>query len=96
MSATPKRDAILAAGRVAFLHHGIRKVRVEEVCADARVSKRTFYKHFRDKDDLAVAVLGQLFEEGRAQGEAVLGQDCPVEEKVRQIIELLVRARSWD
>jgi AcrR family transcriptional regulator len=82
-----KRDSVLRAGRSLLLRHGIRKVRVEEVCADACVSKRTFYKYFRDKDDLAIAVLAGLFEEGRARLEAVLELDCAVEEKVRRIME---------
>jgi AcrR family transcriptional regulator len=86
MPATPKRNAIFRAGRSLFLRHGIRKVRVEEVCADAQVSKRTFYKYFRDKHDLATAVLGELFEKGRVGVEAVLARDCPIEEKVRRII----------
>ncbi len=88
MSASPKKDSILRAGRSLFLRHGIRKVRVEEVCADAEVSKRTFYKYFRDKNQLAVAVLGELFEEGRVRVESVLGVDCPIEEKARQIIAI--------
>jgi AcrR family transcriptional regulator len=86
MAATPKKDALLRVGRLLFLRHGIRKVRVEEICADAQVSKRTFYKYFRDKDELAIAVLGELFEEGRGRVEAVLSLDCTIEEKVRQII----------
>ena len=86
MAATPKQDAILRAGRSLLLRHGIRKVRVEEVCADAQVSKRTFYKYFRDKDGLVIAVLGELFEQGRAKVETLLTLDCPIEEKVRQII----------
>jgi AcrR family transcriptional regulator len=85
--ATPaKRAEIVKAGRALLLHHGIRKVRVEEVCADSRVSKRTFYKYFRDKEDLAVAVLEELFEEARARLEPVLAGDCGIEEKVRQVI----------
>ncbi len=86
MADTPKKDAILRAGTALFLRHGIRKVRVEEVCADAQVSKRTFYKYFRDKDDLAIAALGNLFEESRARVEAVLARDCPIEEKALQIM----------
>ena len=84
--ATPKKDAILRAGRLLFLRHGIRKVRVEEVCEDAQVSKRTFYKYFRNKDDLAIAVLDELFEASRTRLEAVLDLDCTIEEKVRQIM----------
>ena len=86
MTVTAKKDAILHAGRLLFLHHGIRKVRVEEVCEDAQVSKRTFYKYFRNKDDLAVTVLGELFEASRARLETLLALDCAIEEKVRQII----------
>jgi len=85
MTNIPKEDQIRRAGRPLFLRHGIRKVRVEEVCADAGVSKRTFYKYFRNKGDLAVAVLGDLFEESRVRLEAVLDLDCPIEEKVRRI-----------
>lgn len=81
-----KKDAILRAGRTLFLRHGIRKVRVEEVCADAHVSKRTFYKYFRNKNELAVAVLGDLFESSRARLEAVLELDCPIDEKLRKIM----------
>jgi AcrR family transcriptional regulator len=86
MATAPKKGEIVAAGRALSLRLGIRKVRVEEVCTDARVSKRTFYKYFRNKDDLAIAVLGELFVAGRARVEAVLAMDCLIEEKVRQII----------
>lgn len=85
-AASPKEGAILRTGRSLFLRNGIRKVRVEEICADAHVSKRTFYKYFRNKDELAIAVLGELFESSRARLEAVLGLECHIEEKLRQIM----------
>jgi AcrR family transcriptional regulator len=69
-------------------------VRVEEVCAEARVSKRTFYKYFRDKDALAIAVLGELFAASRARLEAILGLDCALEEKVRQIMAVKTELAS--
>jgi AcrR family transcriptional regulator len=94
VATTPKKGQIVAAGRALFLRLGIRKVRVEEVCTDARVSKRTFYKYFRHKDDLAITVLGELFAEGRTRVEAVLAMDCPIEEKVRQIIAVKSRLAS--
>src|SRR5512141_3049796 len=84
--AISKKEAILRAGRGLLLRYGIRKVRVEEICADAQVSKRTFSKYFRDKDALAIAVRDELFTSGGTRLEAVLGLDCAVEEKVRQII----------
>jgi AcrR family transcriptional regulator len=90
----PKKAGIVATGRTLFLRFGIRKVRVEEICADARVSKRTFYKYFRDKDDLAVAVLGELFEEARARLEPVIAADGAIEEKVKHVIAIKAQMAS--
>lgn len=86
--ASPKRAAIVQAGRALLLHHGIRKTRVEEVCADARVSKRTFYRYFRDKDELAIAVLGDVFDSARARIEMLLTMERPLETTVWQILEV--------
>lgn len=83
-----KRMAIVRAGHALLLRHGIRKTRVEEVCADAAVSKRTFYRYFRDKDDLAIAVLAEIFEAGRARMEMLLGLECALEEKIWRILEV--------
>jgi AcrR family transcriptional regulator len=88
MRDSPKRSEIVRTAPALFLRHGIRKVRVEEVCAEAHVSKRTFYKYFRNKNQLAVGVLGELFDENRAQVEAVLALDCPIEDKMCHIIEV--------
>jgi AcrR family transcriptional regulator len=90
----PKKAGIVATGRTLFLRFGIRKVRVEEICADARVSKRTFYKYFRDKDDLAIAVLGELFEEARARLEPVIAADGAIEEKVKHVIAIKAQMAS--
>lgn len=94
MPAAPRKDEILRAGRALLMRHGIRKVRVEEVCADAGVSKRTFYKYFANKDALALAVLAQLFEENGARLEAVLSSDAPLEDKVRQILSIKTQLAS--
>jgi len=88
MQDTPKKLAILQAGQTLLLHHGIRKVRIEEICQDARVSKRTFYKYFHDKDELAIAVLGKLFEENQARLKAIFHLDCSIEEKAQRIMAL--------
>ena len=94
MGRNARQEAILASGRALFLRHGIRKVRVEEICVDARVSKRTFYKYFRDKNALAVEVLAQLFQDGRSQIESIFDADVPIEEKVQRIIAVKSKLAS--
>jgi len=81
-----KDSAILSTARTLFLQHGIRRVSIEEICREARVSKRTFYTRYRDKDALAVRVLGELIEESRRPLEVIIAGDLPIEDKLREII----------
>jgi AcrR family transcriptional regulator len=83
---SPKATAAVDAARGLFLRHGIRRVTVEEICREAGVSKRTFYKHFRNRDDVALQVLCELFDESRSRLEATLAADTALEEKAREII----------
>jgi AcrR family transcriptional regulator len=56
-TATPTRDRILEAASKLFYGEGIRAASVDAVAAKAGVTKRTFYYHFRSKDDLIAAYL---------------------------------------
>jgi AcrR family transcriptional regulator len=50
-------DRILTAADRLFYEHGIRLIGVDRVAAEARVSKRTLYKHYASKDVLVTAYL---------------------------------------
>jgi AcrR family transcriptional regulator len=52
-----KGDAILAAARGLFLHHGFDAVTMDMVAQQAPVSKATLYAHFASKEDLFTAVV---------------------------------------
>jgi AcrR family transcriptional regulator len=58
------RERILAAARELFYREGIRAVGVEQIAAAAGTNKMTLYRHFRSKDALVAAYLGQLAAEG--------------------------------
>ncbi len=47
-----KREAILIAATALFLRHGFRGTSMDEVAAQAAVSKQTVYKQFADKESL--------------------------------------------
>ena len=47
-----KRRAIMAAATALFLRDGYRNTSMDQVAADAAVSKQTVYKHFADKEQL--------------------------------------------
>lgn len=52
---TAKRDAIIAAATLAFFDRGFAATSIEQVAADAGVSKVTVYNHFGDKRGLFAA-----------------------------------------
>ena len=62
-----KREAILAAASRAFLEHGFAATSIEQVAADAGVSKVTIYNHFGDKRGLFAASVESECERMRGQ-----------------------------
>lgn len=55
-----------------FYSHGFQAVGVDQIIANAGVTKTTFYKHFESKDDLVVAAIRQRDEwETQAWNDAV-------------------------
>ena len=53
------RARILEAAHELFTMRRLRAVAVEEIIARAGVAKMTFYRHFRSKEDLALAVIAR-------------------------------------
>lgn len=51
-----KEELILQTARNLFFRDGFKKVTVEQIVAEAKVSKRTFYKYFADKPAIIEAV----------------------------------------
>lgn len=45
-----------------FLQFGIRSISVDDICAELRISKKTFYRAFSGKEDLVEAILNYQME----------------------------------
>jgi TetR/AcrR family transcriptional regulator, cholesterol catabolism regulator len=52
-----QRELIIQTATRMFEQFGIRSVSVDSVCAELRISKKTFYVYFSQKEDLVEAVL---------------------------------------
>jgi AcrR family transcriptional regulator len=57
------RQAIREAFVSLVLEHGFDAVSVEDIVLGAEVARATFYAHFRDKNDLLTAIVGDLAED---------------------------------
>lgn len=55
------REAILRAARAAFAEKGLAGARVDEIAAEAGITKATLYHHFPTKDDLFTEVLARAY-----------------------------------
>lgn len=54
-----RRDHIMSAALLCFEKHGFAASAVDDICAEARISKGAFYTHFASKDALIHALLEQ-------------------------------------
>src|SRR6202012_1413256 len=54
------RERIVAASQQLFRDQGINSTGLDQLCAVAQVSKRTFYQHFAGKDQLIAEYLRQF------------------------------------
>lgn len=55
-----RRARLIAAGLELFGTRGIAATRVDDICAEAELTKRYFYESFTSPDDLVQAVLDQV------------------------------------
>jgi len=65
------RGRLLAAAAQVMASKGVAAMTVGDIVEEARVSRRTFYEHFRDREDciLAAGRMGQRFVAGRIAAE---------------------------
>jgi len=85
---SPKFSQIVATAENLFMRHGIKRVTIEEICRTADVSKMTFYKFFRNKEDLTEYIVDQLVEDAEQKFENVFSQDISLEQKLQQWIQI--------
>lgn len=94
MSSTKKPDlklVIIEKAKELFWQHGVKRVTVAEICEKADVSKMTFYRSFKNKEDVAGAVIDALVERGRNQYNEIMQSSAPFPEKVQQMLKLKQR-----
>lgn len=84
MEDNQKYQQILETAHHLFWKFGIRRVSIEEICREAGVSKMTFYRFFPNKNELARKVINNLFDDAKTKYEALMAQDIPFEDKIKQ------------
>ncbi|WP_248965085.1 TetR/AcrR family transcriptional regulator [Sphaerisporangium perillae] len=76
------RERVLAAASSLFAKQGITATTMEDVAAEAPVSKRTLYAHFPTKEDLVLAHLDYLLRSGYTLLETLTRTDLTPRERL--------------
>ncbi|MFC4036126.1 TetR/AcrR family transcriptional regulator [Streptomyces polygonati] len=71
------RERLLRTAGQLFYAEGIHTVGVDRLVAEAKVTNATFYRHFRSKEDLAVAYIGSVDQAVRTQIGSLMAADAP-------------------
>src|SRR5215468_7999552 len=88
------RERLVTAAIELFYRHGFGAVGIDQVIAQAGVTKTTFYKHFESKDDLMVAAVQRRDEwESAAWNDAV--HKLAGEDPAGQLLALLDVMDLW-
>lgn len=70
-------DALMASALKLVKQQGYRRVRLEDIAADAGVSKATVYHYFANKDDLITRALSERVAERQAEAETLIARSGP-------------------
>ena len=77
-----KRAAILDAAKRMFVSHGFERVSMDQIAAEAGVSKLTVYSHFGDKDRLFAEAVRAHCEQGMPTSLFVGEPGAPLRERL--------------
>ncbi|WP_282038767.1 TetR/AcrR family transcriptional regulator [Saccharicrinis aurantiacus] len=84
----PKLIAISTKGKDLFWKYGIKRVSIEEICREAKVSKMTFYKFFPNKIALVHSILSEIYDESLNEFKEILSSNIEFTEKMKQLFIL--------
>jgi AcrR family transcriptional regulator len=87
---TARRTILDAASRL-FYAEGIRAVSADRIIEEVGVTKVTFYRHFRTKDELVVAYLDERSEQERQRADTLTSQsEASPSDPLGPLVEALV------
>ena len=85
MKISPER--ILAAAYTCFARYGYKRVALEQIAAEAGISRAALYLHFRNKEAIFRALARQVHERAQAAVEAAAARPGTLEEQLEAILQ---------
>ena len=83
-----KQQTIADTARRLFREHGFSAVSVGSICAEAAISRVTFYKYYSGKNALLQAIVTEQKNRVRAEFENLLARQCSLREAAEAVFAL--------
>lgn len=83
------KDQVLAAGREILLSEGLRAITTNEIARRARMSKKTLYRLFPNKDALVEAIIVSFMEENLSRWDVLLDQPSSAMDRILASLEFV-------
>lgn len=81
-------EKIKQAAKPLFWRFGLQKTPVDQICKNAGVSKMTFYRLFKNKEQVAISIFIELLDTNIERFEEVMSSDISFKEKMEFMIQL--------
>jgi AcrR family transcriptional regulator len=83
-----KYKSILDTSKELFWKYGFRRVTIEEICREAKISKMTFYRYFPNKVEVAKAVFDMAANEGLTNFRKIIQEETSPSEKMKKMLQM--------
>ena len=94
MTTATRQTIIINAARLLFREHGFSAVSVGGICAEAAVSRVTFYKYYSGKNALLQEIVTEQKNRVRTEFENLLARQCSLREAAETVFAL--QQQSFD
>lgn len=84
----------LKTAKTLFWKYGIKRVTIEEICAEVPVSKMTFYKFFSNKTELAKTILENLIQSSLLDFNELIKSELPFPKKLKKIFLMKIEGMN--
>ena len=89
-----KREAIMLAAKQAFQEQGVQNTSMDRIAQIANVSKRTVYRHFKNKEELAVQIISELWTQLSNDNIAPFNTNIPINKQLNEHVSAHVKLVS--
>lgn len=90
------RERVIEAAYVLFVERGFADVSMQQIADGASITKATLYHHFRDKQDLYLAVMRKAFTENTARFFERLGDKPELRVLIREVLLYIIVGKQAD